>query len=382
MAKRPKPIHLGWARATVARGPRPDGRHYWRVRTTLNRTTAATGWWTEAEAEVAVATLVAAGPAPRPSVSVAAPETLDDLLDDWLVVQQRRAAARRDSGGDRSVGISEGSLKVYTRMVKHWRAEGIARLPLTNVTREAIEDVVLSWQGQRVSARYVATHTKVLGAALRWGARRNLVRVPDLRGVRPVPDGYVYNDHTPTPGEASRAIAAIERIEYRDVLTLQAATGARVHEVTQLQAAAWDPERRELSLESGKTGARIVPVTGRAAAMLTRRFDAGTDTLFRLPKTARAHVNDHLKMGGIKTGVTVFTSHGLRRLAVNRLLDAGADPKVISLITGHSVHTLLTIYRRPTASQLRQAVENAGLGSLPQGEIISFRAQIPGTGDE
>ena len=55
---RPKPAEVGEVRLGVLRGPRADGRWYWRARRKSMRDTVWTGWATRDEAMQAVAELV------------------------------------------------------------------------------------------------------------------------------------------------------------------------------------------------------------------------------------------------------------------------------------------------------------------------------------
>jgi integrase len=75
-------------------------------------------------------------------------------------------------------------------------------------------------------------------------------------------------------------------------------------------------------------------------------------------------------------GVEAFTSHALRYRAVIDLLDAGNDSRQAAEITGHSVETMLRVYRRVSTTTKRDAVKKARLGVLPAnpGKVIRLTA--------
>ena len=61
-------------------------------------------------------------------------------------------------------------------------------------------------------------------------------------------------------------------------------------------------------------------------------------------------------------GQTVFTSHGLRRMVVNRILRSGMDIKTAAELMGHSPCVMLSHYRRVTQEDRNAGVAKAGLG--------------------
>lgn len=119
---RPAPIRLGTVSCTVVRGPRPDGRWYWRARS--GEVTHWTGWATVPEAEVAVAQLVSGHGATPADVG-----TVRDLLAYWLGEQEERAASGE---------LAPASLATMTSAARSLVA-GLGPVRLEGVTAETLE---------------------------------------------------------------------------------------------------------------------------------------------------------------------------------------------------------------------------------------------------
>src|SRR5687767_11186671 len=84
MARRPRPIVHGSLRTSVVRGPRPDGRWYWRTRDRRAgaHVTVWTGWATPAEVDREVGAILAGTPrAARPEDRC---DTVRDLAELWI----------------------------------------------------------------------------------------------------------------------------------------------------------------------------------------------------------------------------------------------------------------------------------------------------------
>lgn len=87
-----------------------------------------------------------------------------------------------------------------------------------------------------------------------------------------------------------------------------------------------------------------------------------------------AQLARHLTAACEAAGVPVFTTHGIRRLVVEELLERENARRVAEL-TGHSVVVLLRRYVRPTNEQLRDVVARAGLTAEERTDNVrQFRA--------
>jgi integrase len=384
--KRPKPIHLAWARASVVRGPREDLRWYWRVRAQGSRKVITTQWWTANEAAVAVGALVASNPAPpREPQEGGAPRTVAELLDLWVEHQVRRHSAGR---------IGDVSLNRYRNTAAHWKATAIATVRPQDLTVSEVDDALLVWLQSDVSARTVFTNAVRLKAVAAWGSRRGWCASLDtLTPPRPTEQDRVYRTFTPSGEEMARVIQALPEGEIKDAVRLQMMTGARNGEISALKVGDYDRASQSLRLSGrddalkrrGKTGIRDVPVADPALSALLHRLTEGRDPDERLVPLSsfNSRCNKALKKACAAAGVPVFSTHAIRRLAVQVLLDSGMNPKEVSLITGHSVTTMLRAYVRPSPERLRAKMSRAGLGNpSSRGRVLAFRAQDSGTTSE
>ena len=86
------------------------------------------------------------------------------------------------------------------------------------------------------------------------------------------------------------------------------------------------------------------------------------------PKTVTAQFNTRwLKPACAKAGVRRFTPHGVRRMVVDELQNAGVDVGTAQNLSGHSPEVMLKHYRGVTAQDLKRGVKTAGLGTVKMG---------------
>lgn len=252
--KRPTPIGIGQhVRLRVHRGPRADGRWYWRADTAQGkrRATVWSGWGTPDEAEAAtMAALRADGAAPRHEVEQV--RSVLDLLDCWVASQEERR--------DVSPMTSRNSRAAAARL-----AGVIGGVRVAEVDRRVVERY-RDRSGD--SGATIARDLKYLRQAWRWGREVGAV-VGELPSVRVQRREPVRTRYTPTRPEVA---ALLERVTARSAagrrgLVLLAATGARPGELVRLR---WSEVAGDCSwLEvTGKTGARRVDLHPGIAAEL------------------------------------------------------------------------------------------------------------------
>jgi integrase len=360
-------VVLGHLTATVmrARGERPDGRRYWRIRTRDTRETVSSGWWTHEEAIAAVAREVTRPRESRSSCAGEAARTVRDLLDAWGDAQVRRHAAGE---------IADCTAGNVERGISRWLATSVVDERLDRLTRALVSDQVTAWRAAGASARTVDYQVRTLRQAVRWGHERGLC--PDVPLRIPTTardDEHVYCGRVPSRLEVQAVLLALRPGPRRDAIEILGLTGARVGEVAALRVRDVDLAARTLRLSGrdeergrrGKTRARLFPMRGRLLELAARLVGQDRSPDERLCSSDAAGLTRQLHAclgrASRRAGVDPVTPHGIRRLVVAELLEH-ADPKRVSELTGHSVTVLLRYYVRPTAAELGAVVEAAQLG--------------------
>jgi len=360
MPRKPKAVKLEPYAATTVRGPREDARWYWRVREWKEgrRDTAWTGWATRKEVVEIVADLVSRGEIPQdgPDPSVV---TVRDLCEVY-------AAHLEDDRLDLSpntVKLRETALKVIKRLL------GAVRM------RQVREPVLQSFVGRArregYAPRTIRGLLEVFGLMWGWGSGLGLVPPGDTPRVRVKVPNVVR--HTPTLSDVEKTLAKLEETpkgaRLARVLRLQAVTGARIGEVVQAQASDFDADRGVWTVRVGKTGGRLVPVPPDVTDALLENAD-GEDLWGCSWRTMQTAPSKLLPKACEAAGVTPWTTHGLRRLAVDRLQRAGVDVASAAKLLGHSPQVMLRLYRQVSESDLRKAA--AVLQSTPRRAVISL----------
>jgi integrase len=388
----PDRVTIGELSATPmrSRGENDRGQRYWRIRGPRpDRATLWTGWATRDEVQVEVAKLVAAGTTTSRRSRHAVVGTVGSLLVAWFDHQQQR-----HNGGN----LAALSLKNYRIAVKHWRSV-FEQVAVRQLTRAMVEDQLVAWQADVMSARSAKLHLDVLAAAWKWGTTRELcprLELGRMSTVRPNDDEHEYCERTPTRAEVAAVVARCAPGRDRDLVLLLALTGVRVGEAAALRVGDANLVDRVLEVSGrdegrarrGKVRRRRWPIVGELVDLvvrLTADRDAGEPLVAGLPGNVAHRSRWVLEQACAAANVERFTAHGLRRMVAMELLEV-SDPKSVSQLTGHSVQTLLRYYVRPKASSLRDLVTRAGVGAVERrGKVRRLRevgASNRGTGPE
>lgn len=336
------------------RGP-ADGRWYWRC--DYRRKTVWCGWATREETTVILARIVAEQRLDD-RVQIADVGTVHDLLDYWW------PAAKRS--GTRS----ESSLIAYRTCCRRICASSLRPVRLERLSSWALQQ----WAGEQLARRAPMTvrlDYRVLVMAWRWG--RSVGACPD-RDLPPLTLGRVApisEKYTPTMGEV-RDVLELARAGERDwiplLLELQIATGGRVGEIGSLT---WERVYAEGVELEGKTGRRWVPLPPALLQRLGERPRTSAYVLGIRPGGA-VKVNGHLRRFQVQLGQKPWTTHALRRLAIDRAARAGVPPDVAAAYFGHSPEVMLRTYRQVSRADLAQAGVKARLWDLG-GDVLPFR---------
>lgn len=357
--KRPAPHAVGAARLRVIRGPRADGRWYWRAE--LYREGASetlwVGWATSAEADQAVIERLAG--VTRTTSSDC--RTIADLMAYWHGHCEER--------GDLSPVTIDGYGHLARQVV-----DGLGPLACDRLDRVALERYRDRRMREGRAARSVEADLKILRLAWRWGRELALVPDRDLPRVRVAVEPL--RRLRPTDGEVEAVLGQLQGASRLHLLLLWS-TGCRIGEVGGLR---WGDvfERDGVTWIRvvGKRRMREVPLPPRAAAELRawavgRQRDAETMILGRNQASAKTMLHTHLTRLGV-----AWDPHDLRRAVVDRLYRAGVDVGTAAALVGHSPQVALRHYRQASEDDLLGAMRSARLGGSG-GEAVIPLARTP-----
>jgi len=359
MPRSPSPLTVGTLHARAVRGPRQDGRWYWRARRFVDgkEDSPWTGWATRDEALRELAALIAGGTLDAPRNPYEDVRTFRDLLECWIATRKERP------------DLSKRTVDNYVRKARHLAAG------LGDVLLERADVLTLERYRDRrlragIASSTLALELNILRIAWRWGREvgvcpaRALPRVElRARRVRPAV--------TPAP-EHVRVVASRLAGWKRVAFLVQYATGARTGEVAALTWDAIDVEAGTVRL-CGKTGPRVVPLAAEALEALQTlpRDDAGRFWGVSA-YTVRVSLSMYMARACREAGIPEFQPYGLRRAAVDRFARAGVDIGTAAAFLGHSPMIMLQHYRRVSLDDMRTAVAAARLGALDGGQVVPF----------
>lgn len=356
MSDRPKPVGLPGIRARAVRGPRADGRWYWRVErsSTADKAVLACIWATPAEASRRVAEVLASGAATAPQAEVAELATVDELLGAYV-------AHLEDTRPD----LARGTMQVYRLRRRQVWAVGLGTMRLARLQAADVE-VMRATLLRTLGPRTVLGILVHVGTAWRWARREGAV--PDRELVIPAVKVPSKVRTTPSAKEIESILGALGQPWQRLAVILLWSTGCRIGEIASLTWSRVDLSAGEIVV-AGKTGQRRIPLTPRALAALREARIAAGDAervLSVTDTTCRNQLGLALQAAAKSLGLQVWTPHGLRRAAVDALARSGVDVSTAAALLGHSPQVMLTHYRQVTSTDLRDAVARAELGTVPR----------------
>tara|TARA_R100001463_G_scaffold1314_2_gene5786 strand:- start:964 stop:2088 length:1125 start_codon:yes stop_codon:yes gene_type:complete len=362
--KSPKSFRVG--RITVRRMDGTNRRGRWRAEWYPpggggRLKTRSLGWSSRLMAERAAAALLAEGmldEAPRTTLGGEI-RTVQQVLEAYGGSQQARA--------DLAPASRLATIGALTRLAQH-----IGELPVGAIGRTAsatYRDRYLTRTGGTGSST-AALDLTVLRAAVRYLQQCGL-QIPSPVRVN-IMVSPTYSRHTPSPADVAAVLPHLLTPWHRAAVCLLWGTGARIGD---LQALSWaDVAKDAIIIPQGtKTGRRVVPLTPRARQGLDilREHYPGGDIWPTLQRLSNA-LHHGLKRACRLAGVPPFSSHGLRRLAVDSMRRAGVPLEVAAAITGHSATTMMRHYRTVNHLELQQALERTRLGEVPRGELVTL----------
>jgi len=384
--KRPEPFEVGPIKVRVVRGPHKEDPRSWYWRAVRyqdgDERTLWTGWASRSEATEIAARMVAEGlidPDDRPAGPVLdlRRATVADLLDAWKEEQRIRAGLGEDwrplPGGRAS--LARNTAINYRNQCKALCAI-LGRVRLEELSARTIARYR---EARRAAGRKpIVVHFELCSLRTAWTWGRELGQAPardfpNLGTCDPTPG----EQYTPTPDEVA---AVLEHLTGwpRLCAALLEATGARLAEIGALRWGDLDPRKKEAILgrhaDARKTGERRVPLPlDLWTALELHRGKAGPAGLILGPdlRGVERQFRRRLIAACKAAEVEVFTAKGYRRLMSRRLMRAGTDPKAYEEIMGHGFNVGLRWYRIEVgAEDRRAALERAGIGERPAGQVI------------
>lgn len=365
--RRPKSRGVGSIRLRAIRGPNAAGEWYWRGEECKEgrRDTVLAGWFPSVAAvERAASAVLLEGRSPKRAAGNAASTaarctTLGDVLDYYLGDVETRADL-----SPATVKLRTGSCQRLVATVGAHAIPQVGRATLQNYRDQRLRT--------GLAPRTVAQDLEELRRAWRWAIERGLVASAPLPSL-PLKTPPVTSRYTPSREEVGRVLEALRAAGGRGrimpgwprlALLLQFATGARVGEIAALKVGDVNLGRGTLRLD-GKTGARTVPVAAHVLEEI-RPLLEGRGPEERLLPVAQATVEPRLSVAigeaCAELRIPHWTTHAVRRLAVDQLARAGVDVATAASLLGHSPLVMLRAYRQVSDEDRAKAVAAARLG--------------------
>jgi len=228
---------------------------------------------------------------------------------------------------------------------------------------------------KELASRTVNKHVCVLGTLLNWAVQNALIPFNPIKGVRMLPAVPTRLQRALSEEEISELLLASSE-ESREVWILFLETGLRKREMASLTWADIRFEAGEIRVRAEETKTkrgRVIPMSTAVTTILRNRHakqnpspdDLVLPTICDRPfYTQVLSVFKHdVEAAGIDLdGVHI---HGLRRTFATRLIRAGADPKTVQTLLGHSTLNLtLQLYTDGNAMDLKGAIDK-----LPSMEV-------------
>jgi len=189
-----------------------------------------------------------------------------------------------------------------------------------------------------------------------------------IRGVRKLPHGATRTQRALSEEEISELLLAADE-ESRSVWIFFLETGMRKGEVARLTWADldFDDSMIRVRAEVTKTNkGRSIPMSARVKKLLEKRQKAEepkiSDQVFSTiqgrPFYTQALAVFHHDVEAANIDPEGVHIHGLRRTFATRLIKAGADPKTVQTLLGHSTLNLtLQLYTDGNAMDLKGAID-------------------------
>lgn len=266
--------------------------------------------------------------------------------------------------------LAMGTQKFYSSTLRRIR-EQLGRFPINAVEPRHVREVVENRIATNASRN---AFLAVLGAFYTYARRNDLTNKEPTKDIKPYPVG----SHDPWPEELLEAGLIAEHDRTRLAIHLLYFTGQRIGDVCNIR---WSQIRDGvLYLAQQKTGKHLSITIHSALARELERAERRGDHVISSYTGQRMTdqvIRRELKAFGDSMGFTVVP-HGLRKNAVNALLEAGATVPETAAITGQSYNVVEQYAKKVNQVALSKAaiekLENATGRPKPGGKPVDDSA--------
>lgn len=273
-----------------------------------------------------------------------APGTLGALL----------SAYRRSPAWKALAATTQETYTVYLREL-----EALAAAPAIELRKRdliTLRDAIASSRGPGAATGFVRAAKAMLG----WATESDHLEVNPAAGLRPLKGGHLT---AWTEDDYTRALEVLAE-PYRRIVILAAHTGQRRGDLCRMPWSAYDGRR--IRLVQQKTGQPVrVPVHKDLQAELARWREDTPGLLILTPPRADSwqpeHMSREMKRVLTAAGLPGLNVHGLRKLAANRMAEAGCTPHELSAVLGWQTLAMAALY---TADANRDRLAEAAIVRL------------------
>ncbi len=194
-----------------------------------------------------------------------------------------------------------------------------------------------------------------LQAMLNWLRRDIGLQIPDIFKQIRLPKDYGVRQFIPTHEQVQAVVARLPSEELRDICMLLSETACRRNEVLKLRRCDVYLEHRYIQLWNTKNGEdRKVPLSTTAMAILGKRMELTTDRAPTYPifSALPEYVSKKFRKAADEEGLHEFVLHSLRHYRLSKLIEAGHDSVLVSKVSGHRDHRVLSRYVKLDAEAL------------------------------
>lgn len=245
--------------------------------------------------------------------------------------------------------LALGTRKFYRSLLKHVR-EHLGRFPIADVKRKHVAEVVNNRLGNKNGTKngFLA----VYGVLHSYAESLEIVNtISPTKHIKTFKTG----EHEPWPEAILEAGLSAEHDRTRLAIALLYYTGARIGDAVRFR---WsDIKDGVLTFTQQKTGKEMdVPLHVDLAAELARTPKRGVTIIVNQDGQAMTDqvIRRELKAFAAEQGA-VLVPHGLRKNAVNALLEAGCTDYEVQAITGQSLQMIAHYARKVNRKKLGKA---------------------------